>query len=1593
MDTPKSVVVAMDVSQETLDRVLPELLYYCHAFRQVVTLPGQTLQQNSDFQFLSREQIAGQPFDFLVQDLTSSPEPVPDGALSLYRRGEPQTSNQLVGIFDLECGGRFQGLKLFTPMRALWGEGRARPWCSIAITAYNYGRFLAQAINSVLEQSDDQLELFVLDNASTDNTTEVLSAYANNPRVIVLQHERNHGAIPSALAGYHLSRGEYFGFLCADDYLLPGYLDEVRRLLASCQPLPDLIFSRINYVNAECQPMNVPPHPGYPAQGGLTQRNELLTLLVKDCYTPPSSTLYRRAVLDRLGWILGDYHGAGDWAQAGYLALHGYHFAFVDRPAVSYRVHSAQHTVSWSSGTFPLEDHTTLLERVLGEGVPAQLLGHEKEVAESYLQRLLSCQVPISDDLRARCRKVFEALGQASLLPASDRSPVAGPLFSVVLTTYNRPRLLQDALASVFEQTCQDFEVLLVNDGGDLVESLLDWIKRDSRITYVRQPNRGLSSARNTALKLARGRFIVYLDDDDLMRRKHLEVLKNQFQLTPAAVVYTDADMVFEKLEGGLRQEQKRANPYLHGEYDKLQLQISNYIPVNTFSHARQWLDKTGLFDESLTALEDWDLLIRLSRLTEFVHIRKTTVEVRQRVTKTDHMVAREHGRMRALFERIYTRYDDLSSVRVRAGRAAVLAANHPSEARMISVGYQQWLDSHALREVDGEVLATRMCQRWHKQPLLTLLMKVAHKDLDALGVTIDSLQQQFYQHWRLVIVADFPAPSPIFTSTELLGWVEVASLDDVELSTQALNDVVTDWPGDWVALIPPGTELTPDCLLRTADAVEGKTQLVALYSDHDCQQLPGCYDEPQFKPDFNLEYLLSWDYIGAACWFNQQSIMNVGGFAAFPEMEGYELLLRLVDAYSEDAVGHLAFPLMHLPRVESSHLSRASRRVAIENHLQRLERPGEVLAGALPDIYKLIYPLQGEPLVSIIIPNRDKMEFLQPCIETLLGKTSYQNFEILIVDNQSEDPDVLAFYQGLQETLPKQVRVLSYDAPFNFSAQCNLGAREARGEYLLLLNNDIEVVQPEWLERMLMQAQRPEVGVVGAKLVYPETGMVQNGGIVLGNGNTLLAVANHYGMDCKLDDPGYMNRMQCDMYLSAVTAACMMVRREVYQQVDGFTEELGVLFNDVEFCLKVGQQGLNLLWTPYSVLVHHHGMSVNSLLSDPIAQGRLAERSRQEHNYMFAHWMPQLARDPAYNRNLTLQGNPLAIEQAIPCSWDPDFTERPKILAAAIPGGSGEYRLLQPLVALSKAGLAQTCCLRPEHGPRLLKPLEIERMQPDVLVLQNAMTDSSLECLKLLREYFPDLLKIFTLDDLLTNLPEKSSFYRHIKSNYRDVRRRLRTGLANVDRLIVSTEPLAEFASEFIGNIHIVPNRLAKASWLDLPSLRRAGAKPRVGWVGAQQHRGDLEVLHEVIRATAHEVDWIFMGMWPEGLDDYIKEKHNGVRFSEYPKAVARLNLDLAVAPLEINAFNESKSNLRLLEYGAMRWPVVCSDILPYQTNEAPVKRVANTTKAWVDAILERVHDLDAAYREGDALRAWVERDYLLEDHLDEWMLAYSRY
>ncbi|MCP8464853.1 glycosyltransferase [Pseudomonas sp. ZM23] len=793
----------------------------------------------------------------------------------------------------------------------------------------------------------------------------------------------------------------------------------------------------------------------------------------------------------------------------------------------------------------------------------------------------------------------------------------------------------------------------------------------------------------------------------------------------------------------------------------------------------------------------------------------------------------------------------------------------------------------------------------------------------------------------------------------------------------ERINTGLQDAPSGWLVLLEAGDQLVDHALVLLAERAQAEPGMACCYFDQD-QLVDGVPSAPVFKPDFNLDLLRSYPYVGACVALDARALSELGGLN--PEhgrLATVDLFLRAAETRGLDSIGHIAEVLVHGERSLGQWLT--DERVVAEvprvvsAHLQRLGVPHRIEPGVLPMINRVTYDYPEQPLVSILVPTRDQLPLLQRCVESLLDKTRYRHYELLIIDNGSQDADAVQWLAGIDALDSEQVRVLRYPQPFNFSAMNNFAARQARGEYLVLLNNDTAIIDGGWLDALLNHARRPEVGVVGAKLYYPD-GRIQHGGVVLG----LNGPADHPFMGAEHNAPGYMHRLLVDQNYSAVTAACLMIRRSLYDDVQGMDEvDFKVSYNDVDLCLKAREAGYLAVWTPYAEVLHEGSVSQKHV--DPATQAQKAQRFQGEQQAMYRKWLPLLARDPAYNRNLSLGRAGFEVELTRNLAWQP-FSQplRPRVLCyPADHFGCGHYRVRQPFQSLLRQDLIEGAL-----SENLLDAVELARFEADVVVYQRQTSDAQLASIERTRG-LTGAFRVYELDDYLPNLPMKNL---HREEMPKDVLRSLRRAVSMMDRFVVSTAPLAEAFADLHADIRVMPNRLPVDWWGGLSSQRRVGRKPRVGWAGGVGHSGDLELIADVVRDLAGEVEWVFFGLCPDKLRPYIHEWHPGVAIADYPARLASLNLDLALAPLEQNRFNECKSNLRLLEYGVLGFPVICSDILPYR-GDLPVTLVKNRYRDWVDAIRAHLADLDAAARAGDALREAVRRNWMLDGaNLHDW-------
>ncbi len=979
---------------------------------------------------------------------------------------------------------------------------------------------------------------------------------------------------------------------------------------------------------------------------------------------------------------------------------------------------------------------------------------------------------------------------------------------------------------------------------------------------------------------------------------------------------------------------------------------------------------------------------LTLCRLIEDASLRRALGAAARDYVWAHRNLEREVGTYAEMLNRVLP-----EGLRLPRGEIRLRSLPCPSEddAYMDVGTYRRWLALRQLREVDGEVYAENLV-RQGSVPRVGIVTLVRGKEAPLLADTLDSLAGLLLDNWHLTVVSDVPVPEPGLDGGTHLSWVTVDNAEDPIALGHALNGAIMSHGADFVCLVPAGTRFQPESLVLVGNYFAQHPDWQALYTDHDWLDSAGRRFRPAFKPAFNLEYLRAFDYVGPAVFFRVESVGQAGGVEPYHDHEACELLLRIWERFGSAAIGHVPEPLLSFAiRGSDKHLAEASMRVAVENHLARSGVAADVWSGLAEGTLRIVYRHEQSPLVSVIIPTRNRVDLMRPCLDSVFELTEYPRFEVIVVDNQSDDPDLFRLYQEFDARYGRRFRVVDYNFPFNFSAQVNLGARHAEGEVLVFLNNDCQIVDAMWMERLLHHALRSDVGAVGALLVTPETGEVQHAGIALGVPGGLESVADHLFNGDSATAEGYMKRLQVDQEYSAVTAACMMVGRDRFHQVGGFDEEnLAVLYNDVDFCLRLHEGGYRNIFTPFARVMHRQGATLKEVTDDPARVLTKLVQERRETETMFERWLPRLAGDPFTSRHWALTSKRPRLDPDLPHQWNPDFHDRPRVLGFPLPGGSGEYRVRIPLEGLSRTGRAHAAMALPKGGTVATPSIvDLRRKGPDALLLHSTVSATMESHILQWKKWLPGTRFIFGMDDRLGDVPEKSSVYLSHQRHFPDARYRLRRILRHCDRAIVSTAPLADMIGEMIGDVRVIPNALEREKWEHLHPKRRVGDKPRVGWVGAQQHRGDLELVLEVVAATHQEVDWVFMGMWLPEFAGMVKEMHKFVPFGSYPEKIASLNLDLAVAPLEINAFNESKSNLRLLEYGALGYPVICTDIFPYRENAPPVTHLANDPRIWIDALRAKVADPDAMAREGDALRQWVAEHFWLERHLDAWHRA----
>jgi glycosyltransferase involved in cell wall biosynthesis len=572
-----------------------------------------------------------------------------------------------------------------------------------------------------------------------------------------------------------------------------------------------------------------------------------------------------------------------------------------------------------------------------------------------------------------------------------------------------------------------------------------------------------------------------------------------------------------------------------------------------------------------------------------------------------------------------------------RAGET--LYRHYQNYCRPNSGTYESWVRMYDTLTASTLGLMRERAAAIVAPPLVSVLVPVYNTPERWLRRCLDSVLAQVYPHWELCIADD--ASTSRATREVLLEYARRDARIRVEFRpknghiAEASNTSLAMARGAFVALLDHDDELRPHALFEMVQAALASPEARLLFSDEDKIDERGRRFEPYFKPDWNPDLLLAQNYICHLTMIDRALAVSVGGFRrGYEGSQDHDLFLRCTGALSPQAIVHVPKVLYHWRAIAgSTALSRdtkdyaaAAGARAVADHLDRAGVAAVV--EQLPHgHYRVRWPVPVPgPRVSLVIPTRDKPALLRTCVDSILSTNRYPLLEVLVVDNQSTDPEALEYLASL--AADERVRVLRYDAPFNFSAINNFAVAQARGDVVGLVNNDIEVLSGDWLHEMVGHAMRPQIGAVGAMLRYPD-GSIQHAGVVLGVGG----IANHPFQHQPRDYPGHGARALVAQNYSAVTAACLLVRRELYVAAGGLDERLAVAFNDVDFCLRLTELGYLNVWTPFVDIVHHESAS-RGLEDTPEKQARF----QGEVDFMQQRWGDLVRRDPHYNPNLTLE-------------------------------------------------------------------------------------------------------------------------------------------------------------------------------------------------------------------------------------------------------------------------------------------------------------------------------------------------------------------
>lgn len=1177
----------------------------------------------------------------------------------------------------------------------------------------------------------------------------------------------------------------------------------------------------------------------------------------------------------------------------------------------------------------------------------------------------------------------FQALGNEF---KSGIQMNARRLVSIVIPA-QKPDFLEAALRSAFSQTHDAVEIIVCDDcPDDGVQQVLEQLRPDSPwpLRHLRNDTPlGESLSLVRGIREAQGEYIKFLHDDALLQPENVSSLLAQLESRDALTLVSSRRHVIDAHQQVLPDTRESGFPFSH---DLLftGIPLASFLgqfPVNligTLSCVMVRRADVLAFGDDLLSLNgapmaeqgDLALYLKLLRQGDLVMLEtalsfvrassadgvqplRTLEQARGPLTQRVNELGWAHSLDEYRMLKVST-LDEGACIN-EVDLLSYFADVFPGEQFGFGVG--KWLEQRKINPVQQQLINERIDASSAGSSLLVVVLDPDRQTRKVIA-TLESIltHQSLSQDLNVVVLSASPVPED-FPVSALVQWRTSPS----SLLVPSLNPLIESRACDWFMVVEAGAAFTAHGLSRVRLELPQLPHCTALFAD-ELHRSPDGTLAPAFRPDFNLDFLLSYPSALSKHWiFHRHTFIGLGGFdASFAHAMELDLILRLIENEGVGDLHHLAEPLLTCdawPEQNEDEVRTLSRHLQVRGYADSQIFQTDV------GHYQIRYNHAAQPLVSILIPTKDQLGILSRCVESVLEKTAYSHYEIIIIDNNSEEADALEWLAGVESMQSEKVRVLRHPFPFNYSEINNVAAQHARGEYLVLLNNDTAVLHPEWLDNLLNHGLRPEVGIVGAKLYYPSS-TIQHAGVVMG----ITGPAGHVFSNAGRDSAGYMQRLQVDQNYSVVTAACLMVRKSLYEEVAGLDEvNFRISYNDVDLCLKVREAGYLVVWTPHVKLLHES--SVSQINTDTTAFKKKIERFQGEQLAMYRKWLPIMAADPAYNANFALTGNGFELETNVELTWRP-LPWRPQplvLLQRQLRWESADHRVTTPLDALRERALLDGAV-----STRLLSIAEVERLRPAAIVFQQTLEEPDFHALEVLAAVSP-ALRVLDLDRLPESGTDDPAF--------------LRT-LGLIDRVVVPVPALAGALEGLHSDIRVVADYLPVDWKKNLSPQRRVSQRLRVGWCGNDPTL-DLTLLAQVLSALATDVDFVVMGDCPVELRAHVREFHPQAARESLPAALTEMKLDLALLP-QLDDLRKGQSLAQLLRFGACGVPVIAC---ARRGDDAslPVTHLPADASVWIKAIRALIADADALAGQGDALRRVVHEQWVLdEDRQHVWRNAW---